>query len=195
MKKILLAVLSLMLCVALMLSAVSCTQVHPIQKFLLKMQSSKSYQISVTMEDIPFLGSISLTTKVDGDIQYIPETLINEEAYFQVSSDAQYLYTKNAKGEWTKTKTELDVDVSEFYRNENILKLLDPDSYEAVEGKENVFKLKDDATFDGFDEITITVKDESCTISAKTNLEGFEISVVIVVSEIGKVKLTLPEVK
>ena len=195
MKKILTSLLALVLVLSLALSMASCTEVHPIQKFLLKMQSAKSYNISVSMTDVPFLGTVSISSKVDGNVQYIPETIVSEEAYIEYVSDAQYIYTKNAKGEWTKTKSELDLGISDLCSNEQILAFFDAENFEAVEGKENVYRQKDDADFGEYTDLTITVKDDSCTVSCTAAVEGLNIGVVIVISELGKVDLTLPEVK
>ena len=114
MKKFVSLFLTLMLCISMMLIVTSCGTKHPIEEFKNKMADADSYQMSFTMSNIPLFGTITITTKVDGNIQYTPAIMFNEEEYIETVGDTKYKYTKNEDGTWSKTQdTEEEDDSSD----------------------------------------------------------------------------------
>ena len=95
MKKFVSLFLTLMLCISMMLIVTSCGTKHPIEEFKNKMADADSYQMSFTMSNIPLFGTITITTKVDGNIQYTPAIMFNEEEYI-VHSDLTLIRTKDS---------------------------------------------------------------------------------------------------
>ena len=59
--------------------------------------------------------------------------------------------------------------------------------------KENTYKQKKDVTFDNFEDVTITIEEDSCTIEMMSTDEGYGVKLVI--SKIGEIELTLPTVE
>ena len=112
MKKFVSLFLTLMLCISMMLIVTSCGTKHPIEKFKNKMADADSYQMSVTMSNVPLFGTITMTTKVDGNIQYTPAIMFNEEEYIETVGDTKYKYTKNEDGTWSKTQDTEEEDDS-----------------------------------------------------------------------------------
>ena len=79
MKKTILLLLVVGTCLSLLMTMTSCSFKHPIDEFKEKMEKADSYQMSVTMSDVPFLGTFTMAIKVDGNIQYTPAVMFNEE--------------------------------------------------------------------------------------------------------------------
>ena len=183
------------LCLSLLMMATSCSFKHPIEAFEEKMEKADSYQMAMTMSDLPIFGTITITTKVDGNIEYTPSTLLSEEMYTETVDDVKYRYTKDSSGKWTKAIVEdTEDESSSLFGEDTAEKLFDPDNYEKVEGEENAYKQKDDVEFEGFSNVIITIEDESCTIEMSMTSEGMTVDVKVEISKIGKVELTLPEV-
>ena len=194
MKKALSFLIVVSLCLSMLLTATSCALFkHPIEKFNDKMEKADSYQITITMSDVPFLGTITMTTKVDGNIQYSPTTLISEEEYIETDGDVEYKYSKNELGKWVKEKV-TDKDDSEVFDEESFEELFNPKNYEKVKGEKNTYQQKDDVDFDEFKDVKITIEDDSCTIEMSVTSEGVTFNMEIVVSKIGEIELTLPEI-
>ena len=72
--------------------------------------------------------------------------------------------------------------------------LLDPEKYEKVDGKEYTYKQKEDVTFENFEDVMIVVTDETVTVTMYFYIEGIGFPTKIVITNIGEVELTLPEV-
>ena len=193
MKKFVSLFLTLMLCISMMLIVTSCGTKHPIEEFKNKMADADSYQMSFTMSNIPLFGTITITTKVDGNIQYTPAIMFNEEEYIETVGDPKYKYTKNEDGTWSKTQDTEEEDDSSVTSDKTMEELFNPDNYEKVKDKENTYKQKKDVTFDNFEDVTITIEEDSCTIEMMSTDEGYGVKLVI--SKIGEIELTLPTVE
>lgn len=184
-------VLSLLLCLVVVLSTlsvISCSSKHPIEEMKEKItESGKNAQIQITMSNVPVLGTVTTTKQFDNNIRYEPAFLVYGEAYYETVGDVEYKYTKDADGKWTKEETEPSDE-------DGILSLLNPESYEEVSGEENTYKQKSDVTFEEYENVTLKIDDNSCTINAQVTSDGVVCDVKIVISKIGEIDLTLPEV-
>ncbi len=195
MKKALSFLIIVSLCLSMLMMVTSCSSKHPIEEFKEKMEKADSYQMSITMSDVPFLGTFTMTTKVDGNIQYTPAVMFNEEEYTETVGDVEYKYTKDDSGKWTKTKVEdTEDDSSSIYGDDSLNKLFNPDNYEKVKGEENTYKQKDDVDFEDYENVKITIEDDSCTIEMSFISNGITVGVKIAISKIGEIELTLPKV-
>ena len=193
MKKITSIVLAIALCLSLTLIFTSCSLFkHPIEKVLDEMEEENNYAMTVTMSDIPFLGTMKMTTKVDGNVQYTPAVLTEPESYVEIFDDYQYVYTKTDDGSWTKSKEALDNDSDALGDYEE---LLDPKNYEKVKGEKKTYKQKDDVEFDNFDDVVIEITDDGLIIKASMEADGITCDVKIEISDIGEIDLTLPKTK
>ena len=194
MKKVISLLIILATCLSMLMAFTSCSSKHPIDEFKEKWEKADSYQMSITMSDVPFFGTFTMTTKVDGNIQYTPAVLFDEEEYIETIGDVKYKYTKDDSGKWTKEKEETNDDDSSIYDDESMAQFFNPDNYEKVKGEENTYKQKSDVTFDDYEDVKITIEDDSCTIEMKAISDGMTFGVKIVISKIGEIELTLPKV-
>ena len=194
MKKVISILIVIATCLSLLMAFTSCSSKHPIDEFKEKMEKSDSYQMSITMFDVPLFGTFTMTTKVDGNIQYTPAVMFSEEEYVETVGDVKYKYTKDDSGKWTKEKEETNDDDSSIYGDESMEQLFNPDNYEKVNGEENTYKQKSDVTFNDYEDVKITIEDNSCTIEMNAISDGMTFGVKIVISKIGEVELTLPKV-
>ena len=144
------------------------------------------------MSNIPYIGTYSTVMKLDGNIQYTPADIFGEEeTYVETVGDIEYVYTKNSYGQWTKTiNTEPDDDSDE----ELMEMLFNPDNYKKVDGKKNTYKQKDGVSFGEYENVKITIEDASCTIEMSALFEGVQMDIKFVISKLGEVELTLPNV-
>ena len=194
MKKVISLLIVLATCLSTLMAFTSCSSKHPIDEFKEKMEKADSCQMSITISDVPLFGTFTMTTKVDGNIQYTPAVMFSEEEYTETVDGVTYKYTKDDSGKWTKEKEETNDDDSSVYGDESLAKLFNPDNYEKVEGEENTYKQMSDVTFDDYEDVKITIEDDSCTIEMKAISDGMTFGVKIVISKIGKIELTLPKV-
>lgn len=194
MKKIVSLSIVITMCMCLITVFTSCSFKHPIDEFKEKMEKADSYQMSVTISDVPLFGTFTMTTKVDGNIQYTPAVMFNEEEYVETVGDVKYKYTKDDAGKWTKAKEDSTDDDSSVYDDESMKKLFNPDNYEKVKGEENTYKQKSDVEFDDYEDVKITIEEDSCTIEMKAISDGMNFGVKIVISKIGEIELKLPEI-
>lgn len=193
MKRIISLSLVMMLCASLLFAATSCAAKHPIEEFKDKMAAEKNYQMTITLTNIPLFGTMTVTTKVDGNITYTPAVMFNEEEYTETVDGVEYKYTKNDDGKWTKTKVEVDEDSSEIADDESMQQLFNPENYEKVKDEKNTYKQKKDVTFDNFEDVVMTIDEDSCTIEMTATEGGYGAKIVI--SKIGEIDLTLPTVE
>ncbi len=195
MKKIVSLLIIITMCVSLLMAFTSCSSKHPIDEFKEKMEKADSYQMAITMSDVPLFGTFTMTTNVDGNIQYTPAVMFSEEEYVETVGDVKYKYTKDESGKWTKEKEEeTEEDDSSIFDDESMEKLFNPDNYEKVRGEKNTYKQKSDVTFDYYEDVKITIEEDSCTIEMNAISDAMTIGVKIVISKIGEVNLTLPKV-
>ncbi len=195
MKKILSFMATITLCLLVLITATSCSSKNQIKEFKEKLDKDNNYQVAVTMSDLPVFGTLTMTIKVDGNIEYCPSILFSDEMYIETVDDVHYSYTKDEEGKWIKTKVEdLEGETSEVYTEEDLNELFNPDKYEKVKGEKNTYKQKADADFKNFEDVKIVFKDNTCTIEMSSTVEGMTIGMKFVFSKIGEIELTLPEV-
>lgn len=193
MKKVISLSIAIAMCMCFITAFTSCSSKHPIDEFKEKMEKADSYQMSVTMSDVPLFGTFTMTTKVDGNIQYTLAVMFDEEEYIETVGDVKYKYTKDGSGKWTKEKED-SPDDSSIYGDESMEKFFNPDNYEKEKGEENIYKQKSDVEFDDYEDVKITIEEDSCTIEMKAISDGLTFGVKIVISKIGEIELKLPEV-
>ena len=194
-KKIILAIVAAVLCVATVLSIVIVNaSIHPLEKFALKIMKKQNFQMDIVLSGIPIFGAVALTCEVDGDVQHIPAANFISESYIEKVGDKQYTYAKDSNGKWTKTESEASDMISGIQSNDMLKDLMNLENYEEVEGKKNVYRQKEDVTFESFKNVTITLEKDSCTIETILYTGGMALDTVIVISNIGKMNVTLPSV-
>ena len=194
-KKIILAIVAAVLCLATVLSIVIVNaSIHPLEKFALKIMKKQNFQMDIVLSGIPIFGAVALTCEVDGNVQHIPAANFISESYIEKVGDKQYTYTKDSNGKWTKTEGEASDMLSGIQSNDLLKDLMNLENYEEVEGKKNVYRQKEDVTFESFKNVTITLEKDSCTIEMILYTGGMALDAVIVISNIGKMDVTLPSV-
>lgn len=192
MKKLVSLSLAIILCLSFLILSSSCSSVHPIEEFKNKMVKADSFQMTATMSNVPLFGTLTITTKVDGNIQYTPAIMFSSEEYIETVGDIEYKYTKNDDGKWTKTEKAKEDDSSSVASPESIDAFFNPENYEVIKGEENSFKQKKDVVFENFEDVVLTIEENSCTFEMMS-VEGYGVKLVF--SKIGEVELTLPTVE
>ena len=164
---------------------------HPIAKFFAKMEKEENYQLNITMSDIPFFGTITMVAKYDGNVSY--SSGFGEESYTERVGNVVYEYTKNSSDKWIKEKqTSEDGDddlTDDMFTAEE---LFNPKNYKKVE--KNKYEQKDDVDFDNYDNVVITIDNDTCMIEMDMSSDGMVMHAKIVISKIGEVELVLPQV-
>ena len=193
-KKIIIAAVAGVLCLAIALSIVLVSIAkNPLERFALKVLQKQNFQMDVVLSGIPLFGSVALTYEVDGNIQHIPDGSFVSESYTQTVGDKQYQYSKDENGKWVKTESEGDI-LSTLQDSDMFEQLVNFENYELVEGEKNVYRQKADVTFEDFKDVTITIEKDSCTITMIVYTSGMALDTIIVISNIGKINLKLPDV-
>ena len=192
-KKIIFSAIAAVLLIAIIVGIVLWSSVHPLEKFALKIARKQNFQMDIVLSGIPLFGSVALTCEVDGNIQHIPAATFISESYIKTVDDKQYTYSKDENGRWTKNESENGM-LGNLKDNEMLKDLVDPDNYEPVEGKKNTYRQKADVEFEDCKNVTITIEKDSCTIEMILYTDGMALETLIVISEIGKMDLTLPKV-
>ena len=195
-KKIIFSAIAAVLLIAIIVGIVLWSSVHPLEKFALKITRKQNFQMDIVLSGIPIFGAVALTCEVDGNIQHIPAANFISESYIETVGDKRYTYTKDDTGKWTKTESDVDEDdlFGNLQESEAFQELMNLENYEEVEGKKNVYRQKEDVAFDGFKNVTITLEKGTCTIEMILYTSGMALDTVIVISNIGKMDLTLPKV-
>ena len=195
-KKIIFSAIAAVLLIAIIVGIVLWSSVHPLEKFALKIARKQNFQMDIVLSGIPIFGAVALTCEVDGNIQHIPAANFVSESYIETVGDKRYTYTKDDTGKWTKTESDVDEDdlFGNLQESEAFQELMNLENYEEVEGKKNVYRQKEDVAFDGFKNVTITLEKGTCTIEMILYTSGMALDTVIVISNIGKMDLTLPKV-
>ena len=194
-KKIIIAVVAAVLCVATVLSIVLISNLgHPLEKFALKIITKKNFQMDIVLSGIPLFGTVALTCEVDENLMHIPDATFISEQYVETVGDKRYTYTKDNNGKWTKTESDANGMLSNIQDNEMIQELINIDNYEEVEGEKNVYRQKEGVELEHFKNVVITLEKDTCTIQTILFSDGMALDAVIVISNIGKMDVTLPRV-
>lgn len=191
MKKHIAFLSALLLCLSTLFLLSSCGK-HPIDAFLEKIKQENSAQITLTLYNVPNAGdSYTLVKKIDHTITYTTAGLENPEEYVETVGNKEYHYTKGSNNRWMMTEHFVK-ESDDSYSIEAMLKLFDSKNYEAVGGKRNTYRQKKGVVFDSFDDIVMTVGDDFLVIEGDVLSEGLHYRCKIIISDIGKISLTLP---
>ena len=194
-QKIIIAVVACVLCVATVLSIVIVSNLgHPLEKFALKIMTKKNFQMDIVLSGIPLFGTVALTCEVDENLMHIPDATFISEQYVEIVGDKRYTYTKDNNEKWTKAESDANGMLSNIQDNEMIQELINIDNYEEVEGEKNVYRQKEGVELEHFKNVVITLEKNTCTIQAILYTDGMALDAVIVISNIGKMDVTLPRV-
>ena len=165
---------------------------HPILEYYEKMENMENnYKLTMTLSDVPYFGIATMVVYVDGNLEYWPETMFNVEEYTETVGNKKYSYTKNDYGKWIKTSvTDESSEDSELLAE----KLFDYNNYEAVEGKENVYRQKAGVDLGEYSNVVFTLAENSFTIEMTVEEDGMVMGMTIIVSNFGESNVTLPKV-
>ena len=204
MKKLLSILIALGLCISILFSATSCLSglsKHPIEQFNDEVEKEESYKMEVSC-DIPMMGVLNVTFKVDGNLLYASESYNGErmEAYYEtVGEDTVYEYL-NRDEKWKKEVWTSEAGVSlmdSFLELEKIFdELFDADDYEKI--SKNTYKFKADAALkkdlEGVESIVMVIENGECRITLISKSNDTTTTVEYVITDVGKVELSLPSV-
>ncbi len=186
---------ALLLALCLLAGLAACGSIHPIDQLRSGLSKEKNCQIILTVEDVPLLGNISVTFKMDGNKQYRTGVLGMGERYLETVDGTTYQYTHILGDKWVKTQKKQDED-SEKYENlmQEAQEIFVKENFKKVKGEGLTYRQRSNVTFDSFRDVTVRFEKDACTITGKVDMDGVLVSVKILVNEIGQVSLTLPQV-
>ena len=191
-KTIIIAAVAIVVCVAAVLSITLINNSkNSLEKLEEKLTKKKNFQMDIVFSGIPLFGSISMTCETDGNIQHIPETSFFAETYIETVGKKQYSYVKNDFGKWEKSEG-AQIAFSTLQDGDVLAELMNADNYEPVKNEKNVYRQKAGVTFEYFQDVTITVEKDSCTVKMITLAGTMTLETHVVISNIGKVNVRLP---
>jgi hypothetical protein len=178
---------------ALLIMAITLTGCKSkLEKTFDKLDDAKSMTMIIEME-VPIFGKVEMTTKIEGDKEYYQGFM--EEYYLSKEDGVTYKYSQNFNDEWVKEEYK---EETEEESNEEI----DPTEFKAkwFEKKGEKYILKSDYYDEVFgDDVTVSlfemiVSDDEVTIDYEMSSGGFVISGSILIKDINKTEVDLPEV-
>ena len=197
-KTLIIASIALAAVVAIVLSAVLIFNNSAVGKLLTQLKDGENYHMTATVSGIPLVGSLSFEQKVDGNISYTSSFLLTPERYKEVVGDETYIYTQNSSGKWTKTKSEGNSNsVNDMIEDliGDLDDLTNPKNYKKISGEKNKYQQKANVEFENCRDVIITIENDKITVEMTINFAGSDLPATIVISNIGKVDLMLPEVE
>ena len=185
-------IISLSIAIIVLISSLTaCSMNNSFKGLVKKIEKTQNYKmkISYTLEGF---GKVTQTMYVDENKKYYPEndTLGYDEYYTEEIDDYIIEYHKDYDDKWKKNIEENDGDDDLSLEENDIWNL---DNYDK-DGK-NVYVQKKNVIFDNFDNVVITVLEDSLVIECTMILDLSEIEVKIIISEIGEHTIELPTVK
>ncbi len=172
-------------------SLVSCG--HPIEEFKERFEEADSVKVTMTMYDFPYVGTITMTMQMDGDIMYTSETVVSPAVYEEKVGDKTYVYSQGEDGKWTKSEKPADEEDTTAFLDEE--ELFNPDNYKKVKGEKKTYRQKDDVSFDTVSDVVIKIGKDTYTMEMNMTIEGMTFKVKMVFSDFDKITLTLPAVE
>lgn len=174
-----------------------CNNTNKTDKFGEKLEKNRNFEMEVTMV-VPFLGTLVYTVKADGNKTYNSEFMGSEEEYTETIGDTVYTYKKSEAGVWTKDEGEKIVEDEESTtESEDVIELFKGDNYEYSKDKKG-YVMKSDVNTDvmgGMKSVVIVFNDNGCTITGDLVENGIQVAVTMKITNVGKTKVELPEVK
>ena len=193
-QKIIIATVAALLCIATVAGIILWSSLHPIEKFALKIARKQNFQMDVTLSGIPLFGAIAFSCEVDGNIQHIPDGSLVPEVYLETVGDKQYTYSKDENDKWVKAEGGESM-FGNIRDNETLRELINPDNYEPIEGQKNTYRQKADVVFEGCKNVVLKIEKNSCIIEMITLSGSMAFDTVMIISNIGKVNVTLPDIE
>ena len=182
----------------LVLSVVLIINSSPIGKLLTQLNKDKNYHMTATVSGIPFVGSLTMDQLVDGNVTFTSAFLFSSDQYKEIVGEDTYIYTKDSSGKWTKTKSDGSGNSTEDMIEDlvgDIDELTNPKNYEKIKGEKNKYQQKESVEFEGCKDVVITIEDGKITVAMTIDFEGIDLPTTVVITEIGEIELTLPEVE
>ena len=193
-KIVLLAVATVVLCAAAILSIVLIkSSVHPIDQFANKILKKQNFEMKTILLGDPTLGMFEQVYEVDGNVHHICGSNLTTESYIKIVGDTKYVYKQTNGGKWTWEKSDASLPDG-LIDWDMIEQLLDADNYEPVEGEENTYRQKDTVVFEQFQNVKIIIDGDILAIEMQTLSDDTLWETLIVFSKIGEVKLQLPAI-
>lgn len=176
--------------VILISSLTACSLNNSFRKISKDIEKTQNYKMKVSYTSEDF-GKVTQTVYVDGNKSYYPENdaLGYGEYYTEEIDDYIIEYRKDYDDNWKKDIKEKDDDSLNLEEND----IWNLDNYDK-DGKD-VYVQKKNVIFDNFDDVVITVLDDSLVIECTVILDLVEIEAKIIISEIGESEIELPSVK
>ena len=176
-----------------------CSGTHLLEDFKERLEEKQNYEVEMSVTGVPLLDELAITFSVDENVKHFSETLLTNEIYVETLDGKSYVYTKSLLGdEWEKAEMDaLSVDLSDFsdiLSEDAVESLLDIRNYDISVDDELVLTQKEDVEFDFCKDVVLTVSSDSCSFELTVEFLEVECTATVVISNIGKVNLSLPAV-
>ncbi len=192
MKQIIKMVWAFLAMVALAASTASCGMINPIERYKAKLATAKSFEMDITLTDIPLVGSLNVTVMKDGDKTHTSGFMGLDE-YSETVDGVAYKYTKSLTGKWTK-KVADKVDYTDFIDDNTLAALLTSSNYTKSENEEDTWYYSADAELENIKNVKIVFEGEDGSISFTYNYNGFDVNGTIEFTKLGEVTVDIPSV-
>ena len=171
-----------------------CSSKSNLEEAYAKMETVDSYRVDMKMDNIPLVGSMSITIKQDGDMLYtsnpffeqgIYQKMIDGETYdYELQEDGSYILSSTPSGE---TEDETDYIDELDYTN-----FSETDDNTWVSNSERIYL--DDEETDYLEDIIITLNDDGYfdTIQFTLTAEGVTMDIELVYSGYNTTTVELP---
>ena len=189
MKKLISYILCTVLLLSALLSLSSCMK-DPLESFFDDVNKKQNFQLDITMKDVPIFGTITMTSKKDGNKTFTSGILGASDTYSEEADGVLYSYVQDEDGNWTKTEAAADEEVGLL--DGGMPEFLVSDNFEKTE-EEGVYKLKEEAEIEDAEDVVLKLSDGKCTVEFSVKSEGLVVNAEVCISEVGEIEITLPE--
>lgn len=181
------------------LSACGGSSGNALEKALDKMETADSYRMDVSMDGLPFFGSITIVTKVDGDLSY-QSSIFGDAVYSKMVDGLEYEYVLNANDELVLSTTPEEVDTDEDEEDDDFLSEIQAEDFKQDAENTLVWTFDGDNLYMNDEEteymtdIVITLDDTGNidTMSFTMYTEDLSSNVVIAISGVNNTTITVP---
>lgn len=190
MKKVFKTALAVLFVLMLSVSCVSCSSGNPFQSFLKEVQKEENFKVSMVLYHDDF-GKVTQTMYRDGNVTYYfaNDLLDIDEYYEEIVDDYCITYQKNESGRWKKSISDQQSTTDSTFDD-----IWNMDNFERDKTNKNVYRQKKTVIFETMDDVVLTFEDDSAVVEGSMVFEGEKCDVKMVISDLGKIQLTLPTV-
>lgn len=133
--------------------------------------------------------ALSVTIELTGHVQYLPAS----RQYISAEADGEYIYVYNHEFfTYSKVKNTSGESASDL-TPEMLQEFFNADNFDQDKKNPDQYRQKKDVAFETLEDVAITVEGDTVTVFATVLYRGVSIREKIVFSDVGKMKVELPD--